>query len=188
MTARKMTPWRVAVALALAAGLMPAPAAAQYWQCVTYARTITPVSIHGNAKTWWDQAEGRYERGHVPREGAVMAFKASRAMPLGHVAVVSKIVSDREVLLDHANWSRGGRVERGVRAIDVSDAGDWSMVKVWFGPIGDLGMRTNPVAGFIYPEPAMTSAMRMASAERPRRSLIGSDVIQLAALELSAGR
>ena len=35
--------------------------------------------------------------------GAVLSFASSRAMPVGHVAMVSKIVNDREVLLTHAN-------------------------------------------------------------------------------------
>jgi surface antigen len=174
------------VALALAI-LAPAPASAQYWQCVTYARTITPVEIRGNAHTWWGQAEGRYERGQKPREGAVMAFRSSRAMPLGHVAVVSKIVSDREVLLDHANWSVGGRVEHDVRAVDVSDAGDWSAVKVWFGPIGDMGRRVNAVAGFIYPGAAPELPVQFARAETKRGPLLSSDVVRLAALELASG-
>jgi surface antigen len=172
---------------ALALTMMaPAAAQAQFWQCVPYARQISGVEIRGNAHTWWGQAEGRYARGTVPREGAVMAFKSNRAMPLGHVAVVRQIVSDREVLLDHANWSRGGKIEHGVRAIDVSDAGDWSAVKVWFGPIGDLGTRVNPVAGFIYPEQSNEIAT-----PRPRYAsgpLIGQDVIQLAALELTSSR
>lgn len=166
--------------------LFAAPASAQYWQCVTYARTITPVEIRGNAHTWWGQAEGRYERGSTPREGAVMAFKSSRAMPLGHVAVVSRIISDREVLLDHANWSRGGKVERDVRAVDVSDAGDWSAVKVWFGPIGDMGKRVNPVAGFIYPSTVVAKpAVQFASFQPKRGTLLSNDVIRLAALEMT---
>jgi surface antigen len=166
--------------------LFTAPASAQYWQCVTYARTITPVEIRGNAHTWWDQAEGRYERGQRPREGAVMAFKSSPAMPLGHVAVVSRVISDREVLLDHANWSRGGKVERDVRAVDVSDAGDWTAVKVWFGPIGDMGKRVNPVAGFIYPNAiAPKPAVQFASFDPKRHALLSNDVIRLAALEMA---
>lgn len=166
--------------------LAPAPAQAQFWQCVPYARQISGVEIRGNAHTWWGQAEGRYARSNAPKAGAVMAFKSHRAMPLGHVAVVSQIVSDREILIDHANWSRGGKVERGVRAIDVSDAGDWSSVKVWFGPIGDLGKRINPVAGFIYPEQANEiAAPRVQMARAP---LIGKDVIQLAMLELASAR
>ena len=161
----------------------PAPVSAQYWQCVGYARQATGVEIRGNANTWWNQAEGRYNRGSAPREGAVMAFKSNRGMPLGHVAVVTRIISGREVLLDHANWSRGGRIEHGVRAVDVSDAGDWSAVKVWYGPISDMGTRVNPVAGFIYPDQAPASRPQYT-----RGPLIGQDVIQLAMLELTAGR
>ena len=84
-----------------------------------------------------------------------MAFAPTRAMPIGHVAVVSRVVSDRELLLSHSNWSpingRRGQIERNVRALDVSAAGDWSSVRVWYAPMGDLGIRSNPVTGFIYP-------------------------------------
>lgn len=166
--------------------LLPAPAQAQFWQCVPYARQISGVAIQGNAHTWWGQAEGRYARGKSPKQGAVMAFRSNSAMPLGHVAVVSQIISDREVLLDHANWSRGGKIERGVRAVDVSDAGDWSAVKVWFGPIGDVGKRVNPVAGFIYPEP--DTQLAASSVQIARKPLIGKDVIQLAMLEMTVSR
>jgi surface antigen len=128
--------------------------AADYLQCVPFARAESGVEIRGNAKTWWSQAAGNYDRGHEPRKGAVMAFAGTRGMPSGHVAVVKKVVSDREILIDHANWSpingRRGQIERNVRVVDVSDAGDWSMVRVWYAPIGDLGLRANPVQGFIY--------------------------------------
>lgn len=167
-------------ALLLAFALVPAPAAAQFYQCVAYAREATGVPIRGNADTWWGQAAGRYERGTSPRPGAVMAFRASRAMPMGHVAVVAEIVSEREVLLDHANWSRRGMVERGVRARDVSAAGDWSEVRVWYAGQHDLGMRTNSVAGFIYPGSAPTIAV--ATARATRGPLIGQDVVELAML------
>ncbi|MBB6426065.1 CHAP domain-containing protein [Sphingopyxis sp. JAI128] len=131
------------------------PAAARdYLQCVPFARAESGVEIRGNAKTWWSQAAGSYERGAEPRKGAVMAFAGTRGMPMGHVAVVKKVVSDREILIDHANWSpingRRGQIERDVRVVDVSDAGDWSMVRVWYAPIADLGLRANPVQGFIY--------------------------------------
>ncbi len=129
---------------------MVAPAQARFWQCAPYAREISGVAIFGNAHTWWGQAAGRYERGHVPREGAVLSFAATSRMRLGHVAMVSKVVSEREVLLTHANWSRRGGVERDVRAVDVSAAGDWSEVKVWFGPLGGLGTSAYPADGFIY--------------------------------------
>ncbi|WP_174284975.1 CHAP domain-containing protein [Sphingomonas bacterium] len=129
---------------------MAAPAAAQFWQCAPYAREVSGIQIRGNANTWWGQAAGHYDRGHTPKVGAVLAFQASHRMRVGHVAMVSKIVGDREVLLTHANWSHPGRIETDVRAVDVSDAGDWSMVKVWYAPQGALGTSAYATNGFIY--------------------------------------
>ncbi|CAN5465957.1 hypothetical protein BH09PSE4_BH09PSE4_21780 [soil metagenome] len=138
-------------ALVVSCGLMMvSPAAAQFWQCAPYAREISGIDIHGNANTWWGQAEGKYERGHAPKAGAVLAFASTGRMRVGHVAMVSRVVSDREVLLTHANWSRPGGIETNVRAVDVSDAGDWSLVKVWYGPQGGLGTTAYPTRGFIY--------------------------------------
>jgi hypothetical protein len=71
-------------------------------------------------------------------------------MRYGHVAMVSRVLSDREVLLTHANWSHPGKIERDVRAVDVSPEGDWSQVKVWYAPTGDLGTSTYAAKGFIY--------------------------------------
>ena len=45
--------------------------------------------------TWWDQAAGKYERGHDPKVGSVLAFKSYGKMSVGHDAMVSRIVSDR---------------------------------------------------------------------------------------------
>ena len=134
---------------ALSTGIIgAAPASAQFWQCVTYARSVSGIQIRGNANTWWGQAAGRYDRGHTPRVGAVLAFEATHRMRVGHVAMVSAVVSDREVLLTHANWSRPGRVETGARAIDVSAAGDWSEVRVQYGT--SMGTSSYPTKGFIY--------------------------------------
>lgn len=159
MSLRRAISALLAPAVLLVTMLAASPVAAKgYLQCVPFARDESGVDIHGNAKTWWTQAAGDYDRGREPREGAVMAFASSRAMPLGHVAVVSKVINDREILISHANWSpihgRRGQIERDVRAIDVSSAGDWSLVRVWYAPIGDLGLRANPVNGFIYPNDA----------------------------------
>lgn len=153
------------VVLALAAlGLTVSPATAGVLQCAPFARQVSGIQLFGNANTWWGQAEGRYDRGHNPRVGAVLAFSASRAMPVGHVAMVSKVVNDREVLLTHANWSYRGGIERNVRAIDVSPNNDWTDVRVWYGPIGGLGLRSNPARGFIYPEASTADQpVRMAS-------------------------
>ena len=115
----------------------------------------------------------------------------TRAMPLGHVAVVREILSDREILIDHANWSpingRRGQVERNVRAVDVSAAGDWSAVRIWYAPIGDLGLRANPAHGFIYSDGvkgrSLGDAPQWARADwRP-----GNGLAAIAA-ELGAGR
>lgn len=115
--------------------------------CVPFARAVTGVDLRGNAKTWWHQAEGRYDRGNDPKIGAVMTFSGSRAMPRGHVAVVSKVLSEREVLIDQANWERN-RITLDTLVVDVSAKGDWSKVRVANGD-GTLG-RVNPVYGFIY--------------------------------------
>ena len=117
----------------------PTLASARPLQCVPFAREVSGVELRGNAYTWWNQAEGRYSRGHEPRVGAVMAMPSFGAMRNGHVATVAKVLNDREVLLDHANWSRPGMIERGVRAIDVSEDNDWSKVRVWFAPIQGIG-------------------------------------------------
>ena len=154
--------------------MMAAPAAAQFWQCAPYAREISGIQIRGNANTWWGQAAGRYDRGHAPKVGAVLAFDATHRMRVGHVAMVSRIVSDREVLLTHANWSRRGGIERNVRAIDVSANGDWSMVKVWYGPQGGLGTSAYPTRGFIY------------SGSAPKADMFdGGDVAPLAPITLA---
>jgi surface antigen len=164
-----------------------------YLQCVPVARQVSGVQIYGDAWTWWGQAEGRYARGHTPRPGAVMAFRPHGNMTLGHVAAVSQVVDNRTVLLTHANWSpidgRRGQVERNVKAVDVSPANDWSQVRVWYAPIGDLGGTAWPVEGFIYPDkspaPRLEYASQLVSApvrqERstPRRDVI-ADIIRAA--------
>jgi surface antigen len=145
-------------------------------QCVPFARQMSGVEIRGNAKTWWHQAEGRYERGQTPREGSVLAMPGSGRMQLGHVAMVSKVVGDREILLTHANWSHRGGIERNVRAIDVSDKGDWSRVRIWYAGNGDLGTSSYPAYGFIYP-----GAARSEQAEVRTALLLPADVVELAA-------
>jgi len=120
---------------------------ARVW-CVPFARTLSGVQILGNAKDWWGKAQGHYARGRTPTPAAVMSFKATRKNPNGHVAVVSKVVSQREVLLSHANWDRN-RVSIDMAAVDVSPKNDWSSVRLESAP-GQLGA-AYPVNGFIYP-------------------------------------
>lgn len=125
-----------------------------YLQCVPFAREVSGIQIYGDAYSWWDQAEGRYQRGNRPQVGAVMAFQPHRNMTLGHVAAVSKVIDRRTVLISHSNWSpingRRGQIERDVRAVDVSPDNDWSMVRVWYDPLQEIGVTAWPVHGFIY--------------------------------------
>lgn len=153
--ARLALMWSCAL-IAAAVAITPSAAFAKTLQCAPYARALSGIEIRGNANSWWTQAEGRYDRGHAPRVGAVLAFAATARMPLGHVAMVSEVISDREILLTHANWSRPGGIDRNARAVDVSANGDWSEVKVWYAPQGDLGTTAYPTQGFIYAEPAPT--------------------------------
>ena len=116
-----------------------------------FARNASGVEIRGNANTWWGQAEGTYKRGAEPIVGAVMTWKATSKNPRGHVAVVSEIVSDREIRVDHANWKRN-QVSLKVAVIDVSEANDWSAVRLQSQP-NTFGS-THPIKGFIYPSKA----------------------------------
>ena len=151
---------------AVAILVIPAGAMADtYWQCVPFARLISGIQIFGDARTWWGQAVGRYETGFLPKAGAVLCFKPNGKMKLGHVAVVSQVLTDRVIQITHANWSmiNGGRgqVEKDVTVIDVSPNGDWSQVKVWNDPSANLGATTYPTYGFIYQN---TQAMALAAA------------------------
>ncbi len=163
--------------IAITLTLCPALAAeARTLQCVPYARTQSQIAIHGNAATWWEQARGTYARGHKPEVGAVLVFESTKAMPYGHVAVIGRVVDDRHVLLDHANWSRPGMIEHAALATDVSEAGDWSEVRVWFDPSGSLGARVNPAYGFIYgPDHLDTGATRIADAGSERVAADGDE-------------
>ena len=160
---------------------------APYLQCVPYARQVSGIRIFGDAWTWWDQAEGRYARGDRPRVGAVMSFKAFGGSRLGHVAAVSRILDMRTVLIRHANWSpingRRGQIEDDVRAVDVSEANDWSEVRVWFAPIHGLGTTRWPLNGFIYPDkPPRLDAPRpqwaSVEAKPSRKPLVGADFLK----------
>ena len=141
-------------AAALAFAGMAAPAQAESWQCATFARFFSGVKIFGDAWTWWEQATGKYGKGFVPDSGAVLVFKPTGVMKQGHVAVVSQVLTDRIIQVTHANWSpiggRRGQVEKDVTVVDVSAKGDWSQVKVWYDPSGDVGRTVYPTYGFIY--------------------------------------
>ena len=117
--------------------------------CALYARAETGVALFGSAGGWWDEADGRYQRGHAPEVGAILVFKRTSRIPSGHVAVVARVVSPNEILVDQANWYRG-RVNRGMSVIDTSPGHDWTSVAVVDLGSGKPGS-DYPTYGFIYP-------------------------------------
>lgn len=118
-------------------------------QCVPFVRRETGVEIYGDANTWWEQARGRYEREDDPEAGSVMVMRGYRTTARGHVAVVRAVISDRVIIVDHANWLNAGEITRDVPVRDVSEAGDWSEVQVWNIPTRQWGVRRYNVQGFI---------------------------------------
>lgn len=158
-----------------------------YWQCVPFARLISGIQIFGDARTWWQQAVGKYETGFQPRAGAVLCFKPTQRMKLGHVAVVSQVLTDRIVQITHANWSpiegSRGKIERDVTLVDVSPRGDWSQVKVWYDPSRDLGGSTYPTYGFIYQD---AEAVRVASSGMGKAQNTAIAMAQTAASQMAS--
>jgi surface antigen len=175
--------WGAILASALLSVSAAAPAHAEdYLQCVPFARMISGIEIFGDAWTWWQKAAGRYGQGFVPKSGAVLVFKPSGVMSKGHVAVVSRVLTDRIIQVTHANWSvidgSRGQVEKDVTVVDVSHAGDWSLVKVWYDPARDLGSTTYPTYGFIYQTSELAAQQAASNAVR---TVAQSALSQLAA-------
>lgn len=117
--------------------------------CVPFARALSGIDIRGNASTWWEKAKGFYARFTTPEAGTVMVFAPKRGMRAGHVAVVKEIVSDREILIDHANWGRDGKIYINAPVVDVSPNNDWSQVRVWNVKLGVMGSHTYRISGFV---------------------------------------
>ncbi|PHI96889.1 hypothetical protein BG621_04060 [Parasaccharibacter apium] len=146
-------------------------------QCVAYVRQSTNFNIRGNARDWWGRAEGLYARGQLPEEGAVLSFRPTRRMPLGHVAVVRKQIDSRTILIDQSHWNSNG-ISRNVRVVDVSPANDWSAVRVALasndGRLGSI----YPTHGFIYARAEGTRPVRA-----PIRNVLAkNDAIETASI------
>jgi len=147
-------------------------------QCVPYAREVSHIDLSGDAFLWWAEASGRYARGDMPQEGAVLNFRAIGRMPLGHVAVVTDVVDNRTILVTQANWVRG-TITNDVTVQDVSPDNDWSEVQVELGDSRTWGA-AYPTYGFIYNQPATTTviaarAQRGEVAEAPMVAPIAAD-------------
>ena len=119
--------------------------------CVPFARDNSSIAIYGDAYTWWDQARGRYAREPMPRSGSVLVLAGYAGPKRAHLAVVTRIISAREIRVDHANWLTDGNIYLNSPVIDVSKAGDWSEVRVWNNRDGHLGVKNYTVRGFITP-------------------------------------
>lgn len=127
-------------------------------QCVPFARDNSGVEIFGNASTWWRQAVGKFDRTKNPSGGAVMVMRGYRDANRGHVAVVRHVISERSIIVDHANWLNSGEVTLNVPIVDVSAKGDWTQVRVWHIPTQTWGVRVYTVQGFILPNTAPAGA------------------------------
>jgi hypothetical protein len=145
--------------------------------CVPYARSVSGIQVSGNAWQWWTNAQGLYARGDQPEAGSVLNFRSNGRMRLGHVAVVKRVVNAREVIVDHANWANGGQVTRSVAVVDVSEANNWSAVRVELARSGDFGS-IYPTYGFIYnrPDTGMVQASIARPAPQPEINPVPSDL------------
>lgn len=123
--------------------------------CVPYARARSGIELSGDAWQWWDAAaqSGRYDRSRSPRTGSVLVFMRTSRNRSGHLSVVTRVISSREIRVDHANWASGrnrGRIARDQPVMDVSPGNDWSLVRVWYPPSNALGQTNFPTFGFIH--------------------------------------
>lgn len=148
-----MRKWLLLILAAVATSTAAAPASAI--QCVQYAREISGINLKGDAWQWWNAATGVYDRGRAPKDGSVLVFTRQGNMRHGHVSVVTRVISNRLVLVDHANWAPvrtagRGAVTTAVPVLDVSPKNDWTQVRVWFHPTNDFGTRVYRTDGYVY--------------------------------------
>lgn len=132
--------------------------AGKHLECVPFARAESGIDIRGNANRWWQLAAGKYHRSRHPTEGAVLVMKGYETNRRGHVAVVKRIIDDRTIIVDHANWGNDGRIYRQAPVRDLSPKNDWSQVQVWYTPTKQWGHRVYKGKGFILPTAALASA------------------------------
>jgi hypothetical protein len=137
-------------------------------ECAPFARELSGVRLSGLAADWWEQADGRYARSDTPSIGSVLVFRRSGRLPDGHVSVVSRVLGRREILVTQANWVHH-RVSQDQPVIDVSAANDWSMVRVWWPPVGQIGVTDYPAYGFIRSDRPASHDQLMAATPRAIR-------------------
>ena len=67
--------------------------------CAPFARALSGIELYGEADSWWWEAAGRYDRAARPEVGAVLVLRRSARLASGHVAVVSRLLGPRRVLV-----------------------------------------------------------------------------------------
>jgi N-acetyl-anhydromuramyl-L-alanine amidase AmpD len=96
-----------------------------------------------------------------------LVLKRTDHLRYGHVAVVSRVLNSREILVDHANWLNRGRIHKDLAVRDVSPNNDWSVVRVWYAPGNKLGSRRYPAYGFIHPREARVLRLQQPTMQGP---------------------
>ena len=145
-------------------------------QCVPYARERSGIEIYGDAWRWWDMERDTYPRDARPAATAVLVLKGYRGQRRGHVAVVTRVIDSRTIVIDHANWLNDEKIYLDQPVIDVSANNDWSEVRVWHTPTQRYGARRYKTRGFIYPDMQVAALARsgnpvaLASADAPAAS------------------
>ena len=115
-----------------------------------FARALTGVQLAGAADDWWGKSVGRYQRAATPEAGGILVLRRSDRLPDGHVAVVTRVLSSRQVLVSQANWVHH-RVLQDQPVIEVSARNDWRLVRVRWPPTDQMGIADYPARGFILP-------------------------------------
>jgi hypothetical protein len=121
-------------------------------ECVPFARVRSGIEVFGDAYLWWQTAASAgYRESSVPQAGDVLALRIGTEGNRGHLAYVKRVVSSREIYVDHANWHGRRELAVDVPVIDVSENNDWSAVRVFWVDTGQMGARTYAADGFISP-------------------------------------
>jgi hypothetical protein len=83
--------------------------------------------------------------------GAVLVLKRVR-VGRGHLAVVMRILGDREIVVSYAKWLNQGRIHLNTPVKDVLLWGNRSLVQVWYTLGNHYGGQRYPAEGFIHPK------------------------------------
>ena len=133
--------------------------------CSPFARELTGMRLSGDGADWWAASSGRYAHASRPEVGSVLVFRRTSRLRSGHVSVVSRVLDDRRIDVIQANWVPG-ELDLDQLVVDVSEANDWTAVRVWYPPTRRMGVHVYPTYGFILP-PAPTSHDNLARSAEP---------------------